>query len=89
MVTCNNSHFDIQSEISCYSANGFTGATIPDRKIRKFPFFRHSSAVAEDADQGRTGDVWLANAKSEGDDPDCISHEISQMVKLFLDLDIT
>jgi hypothetical protein len=23
---------------------------------------------------------WLLNAKSEGDDPDCISHEISVMI---------
>ena len=55
------------------------------KRKHTFPsFFRHSSAAeeigAEKGSNGRSGDVWLLNAKSEGDDPDCISHEISQMV---------
>ena len=60
----------------------------PSRQVKRkhtFPsFFRHSSAAeeigAEKGSKGRSGDVWLLNAKSEGDDPDCISQEISQMV---------
>jgi hypothetical protein len=57
-----------------------------DRKLLKkktLPIFRQSTS-ADGSREGRAGSTgggggWLLNAKSEGDDPDCISHEISQV----------
>ena len=62
-----------------------TGTCRAERKQKKkqtIPFFRQSS-FAEEHTAGRTGQnggTWLINAKSEGDSPDVISLEISQII---------